>query len=133
MRVLVDTNIIIAAMINPFGKPSLVLNSVIAFHEMYVCRQTLTELTNFLSKKRAQKYQHAESIFNRLLKSAIVLDPLQIESALEFQIRDATDRPILRAAVESKVDIILTGDRDFLESGIESPQILTASEFLDLF
>lgn len=40
------------------------------------------------------------------------------------------DRPILRAAINAKADIILTGDKDFLESGIENPKILTASEFL---
>ena len=46
----------------------------------------------------------------------------------ERLIRDIMDRPILRSAVVSDVDIILTGDKDFLESGIEHPRMMTPSE-----
>lgn len=48
------------------------------------------------------------------------------------KIRYIDDRTILRAAVKAKADIILTGDKDLLESGITSPQIMTAREFLEL-
>ena len=48
----------------------------------------------------------------------------------ETQIRDAKDRPILRAAIKAKADVLLTGDKDFLESGVENPAIMTPSEFL---
>ena len=48
-------------------------------------------------------------------------------------IRDETDRPILRAAVSANVDIIISGDKDFLESGIDKPKILTARDFIDQF
>lgn len=42
------------------------------------------------------------------------------------------DTNILRAAINANADVLLTGDKDFLESGIEYPQILTATEFLEL-
>ena len=48
----------------------------------------------------------------------------------EKKIRDLKDRPIYRAAVAAKVDAILTGDKDFLESGIIQPQMITAAEFM---
>ena len=35
------------------------------------------------------------------------------EDMTETQIRDAKDRPILRAAIEAKADVLLTGDKDF--------------------
>lgn len=50
----------------------------------------------------------------------------------ESEIRDVKDRPILRAAINADVDVILTGDKDFLESGIENPKIFTARDFIDL-
>lgn len=52
------------------------------------------------------------------------------ENISEMQIRDVNDRPILRAAIEAKVDILLTGDKDFLESGMKNPMIMTPAEFL---
>lgn len=48
----------------------------------------------------------------------------------EDKVRDANDRPIMRAAVVAEVDVILTGDKDFLESGIVEPKIMNAVEFL---
>ncbi len=46
--------------------------------------------------------------------------------------RDASDRPILRAAVAAHVDILITGDKDFLEAGIATPHIMTAREFVQM-
>ena len=53
------------------------------------------------------------------------------EISLESQIRDINDRPILRAAIMAKADVLLTGDKDFLESNIKHPKILTPTEFLE--
>lgn len=52
------------------------------------------------------------------------------ENAAEEQIRDVNDRLILRAAIEAKADVLLTGDKDFLESGVKIPAIMTPAEFL---
>ena len=51
----------------------------------------------------------------------------------ETQIRDVNDRPILRAAIEAKADVLLTGDKDFLESGVKNPMIMTPAEFLNIW
>lgn len=50
----------------------------------------------------------------------------------EDKIRDVNDRPILRAAIYAKADVILTGDKDFLESGLVKPRIMTATEFVKI-
>ena len=51
--------------------------------------------------------------------------------AEEVLIRDESDRPIYRAAVAARVGVFVTGDKDFLESGIENPKIMTAAEFIN--
>ncbi len=48
-------------------------------------------------------------------------------------IRDPYDKPVLRAALQAKCDILITGDKDFLESDIAVPQILKAKDFLTNF
>lgn len=53
------------------------------------------------------------------------------EDMTETQIRDVNDRPILRAAIAAKADVLLTGDKDFLESGVQNPAIMTPAEFLN--
>ena len=64
-----------------------------------------------------------------LLTMEVVPTPIE-EFEEESYIRDVADRPILRAALNAKVDILLTGDKDFLESGIIHPKIITATEFV---
>ena len=45
----------------------------------------------------------------------------------EKLIRDAKDQPILNAAIVSDVDIILTGDKDFLSLDMEHPKCMTVA------
>ena len=49
----------------------------------------------------------------------------------EKLIRDAKDQPILNAAIVSDVDIILTGDKDFLSLEMEHPKCMTVAQFLE--
>lgn len=51
---------------------------------------------------------------------------------MKKKIRDAKDRPILRAALAAHVDFLLTGDKDFLEAAIVKPKIVSAAEFLSM-
>ena len=48
------------------------------------------------------------------------------------KIRDIKEQNILNAAIASKVDIIITGDKDFLSLDIKRPKCMTAAEFLIL-
>lgn len=56
----------------------------------------------------------------------------ELEQEGEGDVRDTKDRPILRAAVACGADILVTGDKDFLESGLREPRIMTAAEFMAL-
>lgn len=50
------------------------------------------------------------------------------------QVRDEKDIPVLSDAIFHEVDILLTGDKDFLESEIENPLIMSPIillEYLD--
>lgn len=55
---------------------------------------------------------------------------IDAEHALDPKYAKNIDRPILRAALNAKVDVLLTGDKDFLESGVTNPKIMTAAEFI---
>ena len=54
------------------------------------------------------------------------------EVSAEQKIRDPKDRPILRSAIKEKIDIFLTGDKDFLEANISTPKIMNAADFVNL-
>lgn len=50
---------------------------------------------------------------------------------MEKLIRDTKDQPILNAAIMSDVDIILTGDKDFLSLEMEHPKCMTVAQFFE--
>lgn len=126
MKILVDTNILISAVLFPHSKPARALIYTAENHEMVLCDQNLTELREVLSKKAPQSLLDAEVLLTELSYELI-------PAALHAQklIRDAKDQPILNAAILYDVDIILTGDKDFLSLDMKHPKCMTVSQFLD--
>ena len=81
-----------------------------------------------------KKFPHRIDALDRFLSVALIaleLVPVpEEENDDEALIRDIKDRPILRAAIKANADVLLTGDRDFLEAGLTAHVVLTPAEFL---
>ena len=57
--------------------------------------------------------------------------PKKILDLSDFpEMRDAKDSPILATAIMEKIDVFVTGDKDFLVLDVEMPEIVTMAEFL---
>ena len=131
MRVLIDTNVLISAALNPNSPTAEAYRKAASYpnHGM-ICEQNVDEIKRIFNKKFPSKL----SALDRFLATALMtleLVPIPEEEAVsEEQIRDVNDRPILRAAIEAGADILLTGDKDFLDSGVENPMIMTPGEFI---
>lgn len=131
MRVLIDTNIMISAALNSNGTPyQAFLKAVTYPNKGIICDQNIEEMRRIFNRKFPQKISLLEHFLSiALLAMEVVPTPIE-EAETEHCIRDAADRPILRAALAARADILLTGDKDFLESGIVKPKIVTAAEFI---
>ena len=131
MRILVDTNILISAALNPNGTPyKAFLKAVTYPNKGIICDQNIEELRRIFNRKFPQKISLLEHFLSIALMAMEVVSTPNEELEEESYIRDVADRPILRAALNSKADILLTGDKDFLESGVMNPKIMTAAEFI---
>lgn len=126
MKILVDTNILISAVLFPLSKPAKALIHTAEHHEMILCDQNLTELREVLTKKAPRSLPDAEVLLTELSYELIPAAP-----NAQKLIRDATDQPILNAAILYNVDIILTGDKDFLSMDMEHPKCMSVAQFLD--
>lgn len=132
MRVLIDTNVLISAALSANGTPfkAYVKATTYPNHGL-ICEQNIDELKRIFAKKFPTKLTSLDRFLSiALLSLELVHIPTEI-SSIENKIRDINDRPILRAAIQAQVDIILTGDKDFLESGITHPISLTPATFLE--
>ena len=134
MRCLIDTNILISAALFPDSIPAQAfMRAVNPPYSAVVCDYSLDEMRRVYKRKFPHKIPDFERFLSLLTLSVeIITTPEEaVENAdCEKKIRDVNDRPIYRAAIAAKVDGIITGDKDFLDSGITHPKILTAAEFL---
>ena len=132
MRILIDTNILISAALWPSSTPSLAYFKATNFpYHGLICEQSIDELRRVFNKKFPNRI-HVLNTFLSLALLAVEVVPVPDEVIeLEQKVRDVNDRPILRAAVNTNADILLTGDNDFLEAGIQHPRIMNAAAFLE--
>lgn len=132
MNVFLDTNILISAVLNSNSTPSKAFIKAVSFpNRGLVCEQNIDEMRRIFNRKFPAKIQALETFLSLALLTLEVVNIPDLEYTSENSIRDVNDRAILRAAIFAKADVLVTGDKDFLESDIVNPKILTAAEFLD--
>ena len=133
MKILIDKNILISAALFPNSVPFRAYTKAVSFpHQAIVCEQNIDEMKRVFYRKFPARI---EALDRFLAAALLVLDVVPVpdeEDSKEGLIRDCLDRPILRAAIQADVDILLTGDKDFLESGIRAPKIMTPAQFMNL-
>lgn len=133
MRILIDTNILISAALNSHGTPyKAYLKAVTYPNKGIICDQNIEELWRIFNRKFPTKISMLEKFLAYSLSVIEVATTPEMEEDAEKLIRDVKDRPILRAALNAKADVLLTGDKDFHESGVTDPKIMTAAEFLEM-
>ena len=133
MRILIDTNILISAALNSHGTPyKAYLKAVTYPNKGIICDQNIEELWRIFNRKFPTKISMLEKFLAYSRSVIEVATTPEMEEDAEKLIRDVKDRPILRAALNAKADVLLTGDKDFLESGVTDPKIMTAAEFLEM-
>lgn len=131
MRVLIDTNILISAALYPKGVPfQAYVKAVTVPNKGLVCEQNIDELHRIFNRKFPTRMAALEQFLAIALMTLEVVPTPEKEDPAEQKVRDAMDRHILRAAIQAKADVLLTGDKDFLESGIDNPKIMTAAQFI---
>ena len=125
MRILIDTNILFSALVFPHSKPAQTLLYVADNHEIVLCDRNIMEFRNILKRKAPKFLPDAE-----VLLAEMSYELIPAVDHAEKLIRDAKDQPILNAAIVYDVDIILTGDKDFLSLEMEHPKCMTVTQFL---
>lgn len=132
MNVFLDTNILISAVLNSNSTPAKAFIKAVSFpNRGLVCEQNIDEMRRIFNRKFPAKIQALETFLSLALLTLEMVNIPDLEYKSENSIRDVNDRAILRAAIFAKADVLVTGDKDFLESDIVNPKILTAAEFLD--
>ena len=124
MRVVLDTNILVSALISGEGSPGQVLAAVKSLGITLIKSQfQIDELRDVLARDRLQPYiqrEEADDLLYHLEAVAVV-------------VADPDDSPILATAVAGDADLIVSGDRDHVLAvgSAHGIPIVTAREAVD--
>ncbi|MEW6002083.1 MAG: putative toxin-antitoxin system toxin component, PIN family [Nitrospirota bacterium] len=132
MFIVLDTNVVVSALITPFGNAARILDMGICGDlKMLYDDRILTEYREVLLRK---KFGFAENDVNTLLEY-IETEGLRITSTIINEpLLDRADLPFLEVAVSGKADALVTGNkRHFKIKSIKDLKILSPDEFLKLW
>ena len=131
MRVLIDTNVLISAALSAGGTPFQPYIKAASYpNRGLICEQNVDEMKRIFNKKFPDRLTSLDKFLSMALLTLELVPIPTNENESEVLIRDVKDRPILRAAIDARADVLLTGDKDFLESGVKELKIMTPAEFL---
>ena len=136
LRAVLDTNILVSALISPNGTPAKIIAAWRdAAFDLATSYPLLDELATTLARpKLSQRYRiTARDIGDVLIlfrKMALVVSVKELPRVL---LSDPADLVVLATAIESESSYLVTGDRELLNLHRHgSVRIVRASEFLDL-
>ena len=133
MKIMIDTNVLISAILFPNGKAAQALIKALTPPcKPYVCDYILDELQRKFKEKFPDNTIELEEFLFNALKTIKVVNTPKYSIEEESLIRDIKDRPILRATKKSKIEYLLTGDKDFLEANIDSPKVISVVELINM-
>ena len=133
MKCFIDSNILISAGLFPNSVPDrALLKALSPPHKAVVCDYSLDEVYRVINRKFPNRIRDFESFLSRALFTIQLVQTPTEQILLEENVRDIDDRPILRAAIVSECDYLITGDKDLLEANISVPNIITPAQFLEL-
>ena len=133
MRIVLDTNILIAALITKDTPPHRLYQAWLKGEfELVTSAAQMAEVATVLARPRLQRYVDADeaaAIVENIDTRATILDaPPDVDLS-----PDPNDNPILAAAIAGKADLIVSGDkRHMLALGaVEGIPIMTARDALN--
>jgi predicted nucleic acid-binding protein len=133
IRIMLDTNVLFSAMYKADGTP---FNAFAKASEMpyrlVLCDQIVDELRRNFNKKIPAYIPALERFLAIAHYDLISITPDDKAAPDEEKISHLNDRPLVRAARKTNVDILVTGDKDILNSSITTPKIMTARDFVDM-
>jgi len=130
LKLVIDTNVIISALLKPESNPALILSLILRGD----CRLCLTEkiFTEYEEVWGRSKFKNMDHTSVRRFLSTLRKRALWVIPKVAIDVaKDPDDNAFLECAVESKADFLITGNiHHFPEKKFHRTSILTPAEFV---
>ena len=129
MRIMVDANIIISAILFPQSIVTEVVKHIISNNVLILSQYTIDEINEVFGKKFPHKIDEMKKFMEKLTYELFTIKI--IDNKKYPNIRDIDDSPVLANAIESNVDLLITGDKDFDKIITTKLKIIKPREYIN--
>jgi len=136
LRIVLDANVFVSALLNPHGKPAQILNYVFENKiRLFTSPSIIEELQRVLSypklvKRHGLGKEELKEFVSDLLS---IMSLVEGKKAIEVIVEDPADNNYLSCAVDAKADFIVSGDIHLLNlREYEGTQIVTPTQLLEM-
>ena len=128
MRVVFDSNVLLAALLFPEGRAAAAVRYILdGTDELVLSPPILREVLTVLARKFSRDREELSRVAVVLGEMGEILEP----SSRLTVFRDEPDNRILECAVEGKADVIVTGDKAMLALGeYQDIRLISLAEYL---
>ena len=128
MRVVIDTNVLISGLINPNGKPAMIINLLLLKKiKVLYDNRILKEYRNVLLRER---FGFSEELVDSLIEFIKTEGEFVTSEPIKIDIPDESDKKFLEVAISGKANYLITGNtKDYPKLEF----IITPKEFLEVF
>lgn len=133
MKIVLDTNVLVSALIKG-GKPRDLLFKIIrGKHELILSMEILEEFGRTANNLKIRRYVEEQDVARFLKDIASAARIVKTKSRFKVVSEDPSDDYILRTAYDGKADYIVSGDKHLLKlKEFKGIKIISASEMLYL-
>lgn len=132
MRCVIDTNVIVSALLLPDSKPRRALDRAIRHGKLLLSFAVLAEMYEVLTRKQFRRYVEEEEV--RSFLAALTREAEWVDVDVQIKAcRDPKDDKFLELAVSGHATHMVTGDLDLLVlDPFQGIRILPPQSFLEL-
>ena len=128
---MIDANVIYSALVYPNSNIAKMVKHIKEKHALVLCKFIINEAVGIFQNKYPHLYFEFKYHIENLPDEIHNMSGYDIDQCPA--IRDKKDIPVLAAAIESKVDMFIAGDKDFDEIKVDKPRIMTPRQYYDEF
>jgi putative PIN family toxin of toxin-antitoxin system len=128
---MVDANIIVSAILFPNSIVAKAFNHLIENYNLVLSKYTIFEIEDVFNEKFSHKIMEMKEFIQKTPYE--LFEDNKVKNKKYPNIRDINDLPVLINAIESKVDFLITGDKDFDDIIINKPKIMKPREYIDKY
>lgn len=131
LKVVVDTNIVVSALLKPYSNPALILSLIIQKKlKLYLSADIFNEYQEVLGYGKFKKINQSnvKKLLTHLKKNSTIITPAVFINTIK---NHPADNKFLECAFAAKADFIITGNiKHFSFKSFRDIKIATPTEFL---